>query len=448
MLIVFRRLTRQPILAVGVFVAAITSSVMAASPTVPVPLVARQVSASNAQADFPASAAADGDRFSTQRGKFWKGINSSKAWQWVADFGEPVSIGSILQIMGDEESFDSAAPISYVWQVSDDGATWRDLESTRMKADRRLYRIHRLSQPVRTTHLRLSITSTAGPPPSLREVEVYAESKAAISFPDWFFVVNSQDHETVAACYMFYDLVRKCDGWNAATGQFLWHGHFDKENALAEPRPVCALLTGSTRDWCEVDRHSWLGVEKVLNDGQLPMWGACGGGQVLGILSDVGSGVPWDCPKCRDAHDPKLRIYGHIGLIDGSKAVSCGDYSNNVYEIGPTAVKVVGNDPVFTGLPKEFLVPEYHCGQLEYVPKGWDLLVTKGPGGKTAVQCIKKRDACIYAVQFHIEMQGTPETSRQIMSNFLSRAKQWSREHNHAYVNQPGAEKPSIVQSK
>jgi hypothetical protein len=430
------------------FLIAVVGSVIAASADESVKLVPLQVSASSEHVDFPASAAADGDRFSRQRGKLWKGMPSATEWQWMADFGKTVSIGSILQIVGDEESFDAAAPLTYVWQVSEDGTTWRDLKSTQMKGDRRLYRIHRLSEPVRAKALRLLITGTAGAPPSVREIEVYAEQNAVIPFPDWFFVVNSQNHETVGACSQFYDLVRKCEGWSNATSQFVWHGYFDKEIALAEPRPVCALFTGSTKDWCEVDRHTWVGVENVLNDGQLPIWAACGGGQALGILSDAGAGVPWDCPKCRDLKNPKLPIYGHIGLIDESKVVSCGDYSNNIYEIGPTPVKLVGDDPVFKELPKEFLVPEYHCGQLEYVPKGWDLLITNGSGGKTAIQCIKKRDTCIYAVQFHIEIQGTPETSLQIMSNFLARAKEWSREHNHDHATANGTDKTSIARTE
>jgi len=38
---------------------------------------------------------------------------------------------------------------------------------------------------------------------------------------------------------------------------------------------------------------------------------------------------------------------------------------------------------------------------------------------KPKMQCLKVKDRCIYATQFHIEMEGTPETSRLITSNFL-----------------------------
>ena len=68
---------------------------------------------------------------------------------------------------------------------------------------------------------------------------------------------------------------------------------------------------------------------------------------------------------------------------------------------------------------------ESHCGQIEWAPAGWEIIATGGPGTLTKVQCLKVLDYPIYAAQFHVEMPGTPETSRQIMGNFLRLAKIW-----------------------
>jgi GMP synthase-like glutamine amidotransferase len=38
------------------------------------------------------------------------------------------------------------------------------------------------------------------------------------------------------------------------------------------------------------------------------------------------------------------------------------------------------------------------------------------------MQCMRVKDRLIYAAQFHIEMQGSPEVSRCMMSNFLALA--------------------------
>ena len=41
------------------------------------------------------------------------------------------------------------------------------------------------------------------------------------------------------------------------------------------------------------------------------------------------------------------------------------------------------------------------------------------------MQCLRVADRYIYAAQFHIEMNGTPATSRAIMANFLRLAREW-----------------------
>lgn len=401
----------------------------AVASSAPAPLAIRNIVASSEQLDFPAQAAADGDRFSVQRGRLWKGQPDADAWTWTADLGEGAVVGSILQIAGDEESHVTSAPMNYVWQSSEEGATWHDIESTHVADERRMYRIHRLPKPAKTRYMRLSVRASGEQPPALREVEFYGEPDAKISFPEWLLVVSSHDKPSLATCHRYLDLARRCDGWEAVTAQFLWHGYLDPEFAAVEPRPLCLLFGGSSLEWCQVDREAWKGVERLLDEAKFPMWAACGGGQVFGLLEETGADAPWDCPNCRDPLHPKSPIYGHIGKLDPAKPTHCSVYTNNIYELGPTPVKLVKHDAVFEGLPTDFMIPEYHCGQLEHLPSGWDLLVTKGDGGKTWMQCMKKQGTCIYGAQFHIEHQGTPEASRQIMSNFLTAARQWQAGH-------------------
>src|SRR5262249_4028858 len=161
-------------------------------------------------------------------------------------------------------------------------------------------------------------------------------------------------------------------------------------------------------DWCEQKRENWRGTQEVLKKRNLPLWAACGGAQGLAILEDTGVAKRWDCPRCRDPKNPLLPIYTHIGHTG---ATACGDYSKNIFERGKYPVRQLTRDPAFAGLPDEFAIMESHCGQIEYLPKGWSLIVTKGADGKTKNQCLRVNDRYIYAAQFHIEMQGTPENS-------------------------------------
>jgi hypothetical protein len=181
-------------------------------------------------------------------------------------------------------------------------------------------------------------------------------------------------------------------------------------------------LSGNFKDWCQVDRETWRGTAEVLKADALPMWASCGGAQGLAILAETGVDKPWDCPHCRDPRAPKLPIYTHIGHTG---VRPCGDYSACVHERGPHEIVKVGDDVVFRGLPATFQVMESHCGQIEWPPAGWSLIATAGAGTLTKTQCLRRDGLPIYAAQFHIEMSGTPENSRRIMSNFLALAKEW-----------------------
>ncbi len=181
-----------------------------------------------------------------------------------------------------------------------------------------------------------------------------------------------------------------------------------------------------------ISREPWRGTQEVLEQRTLPIWASCGGAQGLAILAEVGVDRAWDCPHCRDPLAPKTPIYTHIGHT-GTRP--CGDYSACIFERGPHRVRQLTSDPVFDGLPTEFSAMESHCGQIAWPPQGWQLIATAGEGTKT--QCLRLKDQCIYAAQFHIEMNGTPEVSRVIMSNFLSLARQWRSGTNHLQIANP-----------
>ncbi len=176
-------------------------------------------------------------------------------------------------------------------------------------------------------------------------------------------------------------------------------------------------------------------MQEVFTNGNLPIWGSCGGAQALAILQETGVDKPWDCPRCRDPQNPKSPVYSHIGHTG---AANCGDYSKNLWERGKFKVRLVTRDPAFDGLPTIFEVMESHIGQIAYVPKGWVRLVTNGPGALTVNQCLRVKNRHIYAAQFHIEMAGTPETSRKIMTNFLSLARASAARNGGRRGTEPG----------
>jgi hypothetical protein len=380
-------------------------------------------SASSSAPGYGAAGALDGKRFATEEGTAWQGQPGERSWWWQVRFAKPRAIGALLQINGDHPLVFRDAPKSYVWQISDDGDNWQDLPETAMKSESRMYRIHRLSKARTARYLRLRVDAAEGKFPTLREVEIYDQTDAKIAFEDWIITVYTDEEVKISEKPDgFTHLARQCPEWETVPAQQVWLSTFNEAFVSAEPKPLCAFLSGNFKDWCQRTREPWRGTQEVLQKRNLPIWAACGGAQGLAILSDVGVDKEWDCPHCRDPKNPKLRIYDHIGH---TAACPCGDYSGCVFERGRYTVRQVLKDPVFAGLPRDFAIMESHCGQIMYPPKGWIQVVTKGDKGHTINQCLRVKDRPIYAAQFHMEMPGTADNSRKIMSNFLAIAKQW-----------------------
>jgi uncharacterized repeat protein (TIGR03806 family) len=366
----------------------------------------------------------DGSRFSVEPSGLWKGREGEDRWWWEVHFPDPRDLGAILQVHGDHEFALKNAPRRYIWKASPDGVRWEDLGETATAEERRTFRIHRLRNVRRVRAMRLEISAAEGPAPAIREVEFFAEPGAAIPFPPWAVVVSTTGSAVVPGegGSAFRRLARSCEGWGDLQFQNVWLGDFHQDFVAAEPLPLAAFLSGNFIDWCQQDRAHWRGTAEILRRGELPMWASCGGAQGLAILANSGVDAPWDCPQCRDPAHPRLPIYTHIA---GSKRTKCGDYSGCVFERGPFTIRPLGSDPVFRGLPRDFLAMESHCGQIEWAPRGWDLIATHGEGGKTKTQCLRLKGHPIYAAQFHIEMEGTSESSRRIMENFLRLCRDW-----------------------
>ena len=375
---------------------------------------AEALASSNRNGSTP-SGAIDADQFGIEPSQMWSGSEDAKTWWWQCRWEQPRLVGAILQIVGDDPLVLRNAPRRFVWQFSLDGREWVDLNETSIEVEGQNVPQGCIDSSTRRRmqYLRIRIDAAQGDFPAIRHVEVYEDTKAHVDFPDWIITVATIDRpeweKNNSEGKQFVSLARSCPGWENVPAQFIWLDHFDEKFVSTEPRPLCAFLSGNFSDFCQKDREVWRGADEIVKAGHLPIWAACGGAQGLAILADTGLEKPWDCPHCRDPLNPKSPIYGHIGHRSETLR-KCGDYGDCLFERGKSRVLMIADDPAFEGLhAHEFEIMESHCGQIEYAPKGWVHIVTKGPGGKTNFQCLRVNDRYIYAAQFHIEMAGTPK---------------------------------------
>src|SRR5262245_31796027 len=302
-------------------------------------------SASSEEEGFNAAGGIRGERFDPSPGAMWKGKAGEREWWWQVRFPKVQTVGVISQIFGEQETVFRDAPCDYVWQVSLDNERWSDLEETRTRNERRLLRIFRLREPRDTRFLRIRIEKVLGERPSIRSVDVNADPRSNFTFPDWVLAVDTTERESLPGhAQDFIRLARTVKGFEKLQAQEIWIGSLDEAFVAAEPRPLCAFLSGNFKDWCQVERVAWRGAAEVLRGGHLPIWASCGGAQGLAIVAEAGVDRPWDCPHCRDPARPLLPIYTHIGHVAKRP---CGDYSACVFERGPHRVRKERADPAF-----------------------------------------------------------------------------------------------------
>jgi len=104
-------------------------------------------------------------------------------------------------------------------------------------------------------------------------------------------------------------------GWAPSPGAAGVLDSFDEAFVSAEPRPLCAFLSGNFKGLCEdsartLARHAGDFAEETPADVGL-VWRRAR----AAILAETGADKPWDCPHCaiRAAQDADLHAHWPTG---------------------------------------------------------------------------------------------------------------------------------------
>jgi GMP synthase (glutamine-hydrolysing) len=137
------------------------------------------------------------------------------------------------------------------------------------------------------------------------------------------------------------------------------------------------------------------------------------------VLSGGAPRVVWEAPKLGNCTDYLNEFHGPImGICVGLQlmAICCGGKAgpSKVPEYGLAKLRVIEEDDLFLGLPKEFLVWESHNDEVKEAPGFMVLAVSEN----CSVQAVKHRKKPYYGVQFHPEVNNT-EHGEEIYRNFV-----------------------------
>lgn len=123
----------------------------------------------------------------------------------------------------------------------------------------------------------------------------------------------------------------------------------------------------------------------------------------------------------RSFRGPVLGIGGghqFVALAYGGKVADMGTEKG---EQGLTQLRILGPDPLFDGIPTEFVAWEGHKEHVSELPEGFKVLVESDT---CRVQAMRHATRPIYGVQFHPEApQGARLPARALLSNFLKLAR-------------------------
>ena len=142
------------------------------------------------------------------------------------------------------------------------------------------------------------------------------------------------------------------------------------------------------------------------------------------VLSGGAPRIAWESPKLGKCTDYLQRFDGPIlGICVGLQlmVLHCGGKAgpSEVPEYGLAKIRIIEEDDLFKGLPKEFLVWESHNDEVK-VATGFAVLAVSD---NCSVQAVKHLEKAYYGVQFHPEVNNT-EHGEEILRNFAAVVKQ------------------------
>jgi len=324
---------------------------------------------------------------------FWLSSPPGSPTQWVKfNLGKAWEVSRIWMLSN--PSSPDGWLRNFVWQMSDDGETWKDIDGTYTENNDTFRNIIDF-KPVRTRHLKLLINSWYGYAPQINVITLYSPGKPPVpETPDKDYVLVVGDQMNG---YTFTELAEFIEGLDLDL-ETLSVPHYEVSLEMVnnlKKKPVAIVLSGNNAGYQNLPMFEYNGNYELIRKCEIPIIGICCGHQltVMAYGYTYARSMGWE-----DITSLDLEEYRKMTPI-----------------MIPMNIKK--KDPVFKGIPDPFTAVEIHGWAVAHLPEDYEVLATS-----TYIQALKSNSKFLYGEQFHAEIkvpynQGTP-----YLVNFLTMA--------------------------
>jgi GMP synthase (glutamine-hydrolysing) len=170
---------------------------------------------------------------------------------------------------------------------------------------------------------------------------------------------------------------------------------------LAEIGARAVILSGHSTLIDDYDPASLAPLVEVIEGTTLPLLGLCGGHQLIGL-----------------AFGARPEPMGALGPGEADPRPQLAPGMRKAW--GPSAVRVLADDPLFAGLARTVVVEQRHFWELKALPEGF---IRIAASEACAIEAMRHHARPLVGVQFHPERytEAHPD-GRTILANFFRQA--------------------------
>ncbi len=337
---------------------------------------------------------------------YWNNTPSSgEPFSWVMlDMGEPTPVTRFWMLSTRSTTLAAGWLTHFVWQGSNDGYTWADIEGTEI-TNNDTYRNIIDFKPVNTRYYRLVIYSQNALQVQLNTIIPYTHGEPPIpNVPNGKYVLLIGNQMNG---YTYTDLAKfvKERGYQSVT---IPHYELSLEVLRnLKNKPMAIIFSGNNADWQYLPMFEYYGefeIYREVND--IPMMGICAGNEFYAMAYGI-SFAHW------------------MGWFDDTMfRLTEGEIPEEI-QISPEYV----NDPIFKDVPNPYRAVEIHSWAISPISalfiqdeRYTEFHVTSE---SSYVQTLKSSERPAYSEQFHGAVINEYNQGNIYLANFLRIAEQY-----------------------